>query len=107
MFVVPAVLVYFFTIIFAKFLEPEYAVKMKEIMTNTATSMYEKMGMDQEKIDEALAESEKAFENQFNPGFSGILMSLGMVIVMYFIGALIFAAIFKKDPPLFAAPSEE
>ncbi|WP_051189779.1 DUF4199 domain-containing protein [Daejeonella oryzae] len=107
MFFVQAIIVFFFTIIFAKFLEPDYAVKMKEIVSVSTQEMLEKMGMDQDKIDEAMAESDKRLEEQFNPGIKQILIGLATVAIMYFVGALIFAAIFKKDRPVFLNSPEE
>ncbi|MEO8795091.1 MAG: DUF4199 domain-containing protein [Daejeonella sp.] len=107
MFFVQAIIVFFFTIIFAKFIEPDYAVKMKEIVSNSTQEMLEKVGMNQDKIDEAMAESDARLEKQFNPGIKEILVGLGTVAIMYFVGALIFAAIFKKDPPVFANTTEE
>lgn len=102
MFVTQALIVYFFTIIFGKFIEPEYAVKMEEITVNATTSMMEKMGSSPEEIDEVL---EKSAENS-NMSGKKILTGLGGVIIMYFIGALIFAAIFKKERPMFVNAEE-
>ncbi|MBC7744755.1 MAG: DUF4199 domain-containing protein [Flavobacterium sp.] len=101
MFFVQAIIVFFFTIAFAKFIEPEYVTKMKEISENTATKMMEGMGADQETIDKAMVEMEKNYETQFNPGFIDILKSIIYIAIGYFIGALIFAAIFKKEQPVF------
>lgn len=105
MFFVQALIVFFFTILFAKYIEPGYVAKMKEIVSATTTQLLEKMGMDQDKIDAALAESEAKLEKQFNPGFKEALISIATMAVMYFIGALIFAAIFKKDKPIFTPES--
>ncbi|MDB5119675.1 MAG: hypothetical protein JWN56_893 [Sphingobacteriales bacterium] len=107
MFFVQALVVYFFTIIFGKFIEPDYVAKMKEITQNTATAMLEKVGMDQEKIDQAISDMDKKSEAQFNPGFVDILKSIAFIAFSYFIGALIFAAIFKRDHPVFASAPEE
>ena len=106
MFFVQAVIVFFFTIVFAKYIEPEYAVKMKEISENTANQMMERMGADQETIDKAMLEMENSYEKQFNPGFTDILKSIIYIAIGYFIGALIFAAIFKKEQPVFASTEE-
>ena len=106
MFMVQALTVYFFTILFAK-IEPSYVPKMKSMMEKTMTGVLEKSGMDQEKIDEFSAKNEAEFEKQLNPGITDILKTLGISVVMYFIGALIFAAIFKKDPPFFAPSVQE
>lgn len=107
MFFVQALIVFFFTIIFAKYIEPGYAVKMKEIVSTSTQDMLEKMGMDQEKIDQAIVDSEERLERQFNPGFKEVAIGLATIAIMYFIGALIFAAIFKKDPPVFLGNSED
>jgi uncharacterized membrane protein YjfL (UPF0719 family) len=107
MFFVQALVVYFFTVIFAKFIEPDYVVKMKEITQNTTTAMLEKMGMDQEKIDEAISKMDKDLDGQFNPGLFDMLKSIAFVSIGYFIGALIFAAIFKRERPVFASAPEE
>ena len=106
MFFIQAIIVFFFTIVFAKFIEPEYAVKMKEIVSVSTQEMLENIGMDQDKIDQAMAESDIRLEKQFNPGLKDIAIGLGTVAIMYFVGALIFAAIFKKDQPVFLATTE-
>ena len=106
MFFVQAVIVFFFTILFAK-IEPSFVDKMKVVSENATVGMLEKMGMDQDKIDEALKESEMQMEKQFNPGIKEILVGIGTVAIMYFIGALIFATIFKKDPPVFREVKSE
>ena len=107
MFFVQALVVYFFTVIFAKFIEPDYVVQMKEITQKSATAMLEKMGLEQEKIDEAVAKMESDSEKQFNPGLVDMLKSIAFISIMYFIGALIFAAIFKRERPVFALAPEE
>lgn len=106
MFFVQALIVFFFTIFFGK-IEPGYVQKMKDITANTTTQMLERFGMSQDKIDEALAMNEAKMEKQFNPGIKELFIGLGTVAIMYFIVALIFAAIFKKDPPVFIQTTEE
>ncbi len=100
MFIVQALAVFFFTVLFAK-VEPSYIPKMKSVLTKTTTEVLEKTGMDQEKIDEMTEKNDEIFDKQLNPGIKEILITVGTSVVMYFIGALIFAAIFKKDPPFF------
>lgn len=106
MFITQALIVFFFTMLFGKIIEPDYAVKMKDIMINNMTSMMERFGSSQEQIDEALAKNEEMLDKQFNPGVRDLLVGIAGVIVMYFIGALIFAAIFKKEPPMFINTEE-
>ena len=102
MFLTQALAVYFFTILFGKVLEPEYMVRMEEIRVSATTSMMERMGESQEKIDEALEKT----ADQATMSAKNILVGIAGVIIMYFIGALVFAAVFKKDPPLFANTDE-
>lgn len=99
MFIVSALIVYLFTVIFGKFLEPNYVTTMKEITANNTVKMLEKMGVNQEAIDKATKDVDVKMEKQFNPGFSDLMISIGTMIIIYFVGALIFAAIFKKQPP--------
>lgn len=106
MFFIQAVIVLTFTVIFGK-IEPSYPVKMKEIASKSTEQMMEKMGADQELIDKTMADSGERFEKQFNPGFKDILITLGISAIVYFLGALIFAAIFKKESPVFTQLTEE
>jgi Protein of unknown function (DUF4199) len=107
LFFTQALIVLFFTLIFGKFIEPSYPAKIKEIASASTQKMMEKMGMDQDKIDEAMKETEIKFEKQFNPGVKDVLKTIATSAIMYFVGALIFAAIFKKDRPMFESVSGE
>jgi len=105
MFFIQGAIVFLFTIIFAK-IEPGYVLKMKEISMN-AVQLLEKIGMNQDEIDKAVAASESEIEKKLNPGVPQFFIGLATIALMYFIGALIFAAIFKKDPPIFLQKTEE
>lgn len=107
LFIIPTVVVYFFSIIFGKWIEPEYPAKITEISLNATTEMMESMTTDQEVIDETIAEMEKGLEKQFNPGIMDILQSIAISALIYFVGALIWAAIFKRDRPVFVAREPE
>ena len=74
-------------------------------MTNL-TQTYEKMGMNQDQIDEAIGKASQSMKSQFDPGAMDLLKNLGIGILFQFIMSLIFAAIFKKNQPVFA-PVEE
>jgi len=101
MFIISAVIVYLFTIAFGKFIDTTYPVRMKEMIGAKTESMLKSLGVTDDKLDEAMAQQEKDMEKQFNPNFSQMVVGLGIQLVMYFIGALIFAAIFKKPKPAF------
>ena len=104
LFIIPAVVMYFFTVLFGKFIEPTYAEKMTEITLNATTEMLENFSDDQEVIDKAIAETEISLQKQFSPSFTDVLKSVLMSVVIYFVFALIWAAIFKKDRPVFYRP---
>jgi len=107
MFIVQVVVVTLFTTAFAKWIEPGYADTMREISLNAATRMAETFSSDQEQIDKVIEEAEKNIEKQVNPGLMDVIKGLAIAAIFYFIGALIFAAIFKRNPPVFVPTTEE
>jgi len=100
MFMISAVVVYLFTLAFGKYIDTTYPERMKEMITAKTGDMLKSLHMDDDKIAEAMAKQSEDMEKQFNPNFSQIIVALGIQLVMYFIGALIFAAIFKKNKPV-------
>lgn len=102
MFIVQVVVVTLFTTAFAKWIEPSYADTMREITLNATTRMAETLTSDQDQIDKIIEEAEKSIEKQVNPGFMDVVQGLAIAAIFYFIGALIFAAIFKRERPVFA-----
>ena len=107
MFIVQVVVVTLFTTAFAKWIEPSYADTMREITLNATTKMAETFSSDQEVIDKMIEEAEKSIEKQVNPGFMDVLQGLAIAALFYFIGALIFAAIFKRNAPVFASYQDD
>ena len=100
MFIISATIVYIFTILFGKFIDTTYPERMAALMTEKMQGMFESLGMDQDKIAEALEKQNAEMEKQFNPSFGQAVVGLGIQAAMYFVGALIFAAIFKRNPPV-------
>lgn len=107
MFFVQVIVYTIFTTAFAKWIEPGYANMMREATLNATTQMAEAFSSDQEVIDKMIEEAEKSIEKQVNPGFMDFIQGLAIAAIFYFIGALIFAAIFKRERPVFAPVSEE
>jgi hypothetical protein len=99
MFITAAAIVFIFTILFGKFIDTTYPDKMKELTIAKTEETFKSIGMEGEAVDKALADVDASFEKQFNPTFSQAVVSFGIVAIMYFIGALIFALIFKKTNP--------
>lgn len=96
-----------FTTAFPKWIEPAYADHVREIRLNSVTEVAERFGGgNQEQIDMMIEEAEKAIEKELNPTLTDFLQTLAISVIMYFIGALIFAAIFKREKPVFAPVNE-
>lgn len=90
-------------LIFAKFIEPDMIKKTEAAVINSTQAMMEKSGIDQAKIDSKIAEAQKQFDEQQHLSIGKILSGIGTTIILIFVVALIFGAMLKKDPPLFAA----
>ncbi len=92
---------------FGKFVAPGIDEKMKKSLITGTTEMMENQGMDQEQIDNKIAEIENQFATGQEISAGGIIRGIAFAIIIVFVAALIFAAIFKKDPPLFTSHTEE
>ncbi|MEJ5996218.1 DUF4199 domain-containing protein [Pedobacter sp. Du54] len=99
MFLTNMTIVLVFTLVFGKVIDPTYPVKMKEVSMAGTEKMMSSMGMDESQLQEAMAKTEERLDKQFNPSVGDFIFQYGMSAVFYFIGALIFAAIFKKANP--------
>lgn len=107
MFLTAMAMVFVFTIVFGKFIDPTYPVKMKELTMQSTEKMLNSMGMSGDDLDKALASAAESSDKQFSPTFSQAVQGFGIAAILYFIGALIFALIFKKANPNPWAPAED
>ena len=92
--------------IFYNFIEPNAYDKIAGFVSDGLSETFEKLGMDQEQIDKQLEQMQDSLRAQYKPTIMDLLKSLGLAILMEFVLSLIFAAIFKKDRPVFAEVSE-
>ena len=99
MFLMNMTLVFLFTQLFGKVIDTTYPVKMKEYAMEGQAKMFESFGMEEAALQEAMAKAEERIDSQFNPTFGDAVLGYGMAAIFYFIGALIFAAIFKRNNP--------
>ncbi|TKB99311.1 DUF4199 domain-containing protein [Pedobacter cryotolerans] len=97
MFLTSMAIVFVFTVLFGKFIDPSYPVKMKELSLAKTEETYRNMGMDEETSAKAMEIVEESLDKQFSPTFSQAVTGFGVAAIMYFVGALIFALIFKKS----------
>ncbi len=100
MFVSSGLITYIFTTIFAKWIEPDYSRTMITLTEQSTLKMFESMGMDQDTIDKSTTDLREKLEAQFNPGIKEAFTTFGIMVIFNFVGALIFAAIFKKNKPV-------
>ena len=107
MFLTSMAIVFLFTVVFGKFIDPTYPVKMKELSLASSEKMMTSLGVSDEALETAMTEASNNLDKQFSPTFSQAVLSFGIAAIFYFIGALIFALIFKKTNPNPWAASEE
>ncbi len=100
MFLISMAITYLFTVAFGKFIDPTYPGKMKELVMAKTESTLKSVGMDDSKIDEAMEKTSENLDKQFSPNFFQMIVAFGISAIFYFVGAIIFAAIFKKEPPV-------
>ncbi len=98
-FVLAMGLVFVFNIAFGKFIDPSYPEKMKELVLTKTESTMKSFGLSDEEINKAMAKSHENVDQQFTPTLPQAVVGFGISAVMYFIGALIFALIFKRSNP--------
>ncbi|GAA4315059.1 hypothetical protein GCM10023149_11500 [Mucilaginibacter gynuensis] len=87
-------------LLFAKVIEPQMVEKMQNTMVNATTKFMEDQNVEQAEIDKKIAEVEKGFDAQKDAGVAKYIQGVVISIIMTFVLALIFAAIFKREPPI-------
>lgn len=93
--------------IFAKLVEPEMVQKTESAIENSYTIMMKKAGTEQAAIDSRIDDIHKRFEEQKNITVGKTIAGIGTTIILIFVVALIFAALLKKEPPLFDVADTE
>jgi len=96
----------FVNFVFYKFIEPGAFEQISGIIIENLSVTYEKLGMDQDTIDKTIEKVLESMKSQFNPSFEDLLKTLGIGVLIQFIMSLIFAAIFKKEQPIFTSTEE-
>ncbi len=107
MFLLAMGIMYVFGILFGKFIDPTYPTTMKELVMAKTEATFKSMGMDDSVTTEAMEKTSANLDKQFTPTFGQAIVGFGIAAIVYFIGALIFALIFKRSNPNPFAPTEE
>jgi hypothetical protein len=101
-------IVFVFSILFGKYIDTSYPEKMKEMIMAKTENTYNSLGLDKDKTAEVMRDTSKNLDKQFTPTFNQAIVGFGISSVFYFIGALIFALIFKRNNPNpFGAPADQ
>lgn len=95
-----------FNFVFYRFIEPDAYEKVKGYVVEGMTATFEKMGMSGDKLDEAVEKTAESLKSQYMPSPLDFIKNLVIAIIVGFIISLIFAAIFKKEPPMFAPSTD-
>lgn len=94
------------SVLFAKIIEPDMVDKMEAAMVNVTTTMLEKSNADQAAIDKQMDTVHQQFQDQKNATIGKQIQSIAIGIIFVFVFALIFAAIFKKERPLYLSDTD-
>jgi hypothetical protein len=84
-------------LVFAKLVEPDMAQKIQAVMINVRAEQLKIGGASQMEINNQLTELKKEFVS--TPGVFSIVQDYVTNIIFLFAIAVVFAAIFKKEPP--------
>lgn len=98
-FVLAMAMVFIFNILFGKYIDPSYPKTMKEMVLIKSEDTMKSFGLSDEDASKALAQTRENLDKQFTPSFSQAVSGFGISAIMYFIGAVIFALIFRKNNP--------
>jgi hypothetical protein len=90
-------------LLFAKVIEPHMVEKTQDAVIKASEQMMEKQGIDQAQIDDRLESVKKKFEEQRENTPAKIASNFGISLIFIFVISMIFAAILKKEAPLFTA----
>lgn len=93
--------------VFYKFVEPDAFETISGHIESGMSKTFENMGMEQDKIDEAVSKQVDTMRAQYDPTPMDFLKNLGIAALIQVVMSLIFAAIFKKETPVFTPIQEE
>ncbi|MFD2598908.1 DUF4199 domain-containing protein [Sphingobacterium corticis] len=84
---------------------PSLEERSLDNMANLSIEYFESLGVPDEQIDATIAEIDVQREALYTFSLPKLLQAVALTLIMYFILALILAAIFKKEQPMFVEES--
>lgn len=95
-----------FNFVFYRFIEPNAYEKVKGYVADGMTETFEKMGMSGDALDDAIEKATESLKSQYMPSIGDFFRNLAIAILVGFVLSLIFAAVLKKNPPIFSSEEE-
>ncbi|WEK18298.1 MAG: DUF4199 domain-containing protein [Candidatus Pedobacter colombiensis] len=88
-------------VIFNKFIEKDMTERIQNTVVGATSSMMKSQGVDEDVIDKKVAEMNSDFERKNQGTIMQTIQGHVIGVIIVFVIALLFAAIFKKEPPLY------
>lgn len=85
---------------FTKLIEPDMSSRIQSTVIDATSSMMKKQGMEQEAIDKKIDEMNADFEKKTQGTVMQTIQGHVIGVIIVFVFALLFGAIFKKERPL-------
>ena len=95
-----------YDIIFTK-VTPNMVKRTEDAFIKGSLTFKNKPGADVKQIDKNIAEIKAEFANQKNAGIGNTIQGVFISIIFIFVFALVFAALFKREPPAYATVISE
>jgi len=89
-------------LIFAKLVEPHMIEKTEVAFMDASAAIRKQPGVNQQQIDKNVQDIRKNFDNEKNGTIGKTVQDIVISILFIFVLALIFAALFKREAPLYA-----
>lgn len=107
MFLVSLLISTVISVAFQRFVEPDIQERMIRNISNSTIVFMENQGVPDEQIDAATAQFDEQLEALNNAGIGQQVKGFFIGVIVIFVAALIFAAIFKRERPVFIPADEE
>ncbi len=93
-------------VLFAKVIEPGMTQKTEAAFLKASEAIKKQPGANSEQVDKNIAEIKKGFEDQKNVTIGRTIQAIAISVILIFVLALIFAALFKREPPYYTTVVE-
>jgi len=87
-------------VIFNEFIEKDMASRIQHTVLDATESMMRSQGADDEKVDAQIEKMNNDFEQKQQGSVMKTIQGHVIGIIIVFVAALIFGAVFKREPPL-------